>query len=464
MLDMFPFVKRSLGATSILTNDAGEFIFTKHDQKFLTKNHSDKILQNGMGFELVEDIYSLSHQFKTFQRQTQSDQIRYLIIVPTLRCNLNCSYCQVSRVDENKVGYDWDQNTVDAFVKFVDTECSDDLKIEFQGGESLLAIKIIKQIIERVEKLKEQVEFIFCTNLQILPQEFLSLLVKKNIHISTSIDGSSTVHNRNRNQNETSTSTFFNNLNICKDLIGTGRIGALPTITNFGEINDIIDFYIENDFNEIFLRPVNYQGFARKKFKDESNNVSVWIESYLKALTYIFKYNDINEKKIIETNLALHLKRIFRQDENGHVDFRSPNLVAKDYLVIDFNGDFYPSDEARMMTRVGQINLKIGSLNDGFDFEKINTLNQSQNIENNTTCRKCSYKPFCGVDVFDNISRYSRIDVDIHDTYFCKFHISLFDFIFKKIAERDITFLKNVSLHLGSNYTLPHVIEERFID
>ena len=95
----------------------------------------------------------------------------------------------------------------------------------------------------------------------------------------------------------------------------------------------------------------------------------------------------------------------------------------------------------------------------------INNLNTTNtNIENNTTCQKCSYKPFCGVDVFDNISRYSRIDVDIHDTYFCKFHISLFDFIFKKIAERDITFLKNVSLHLGSNYTLPHVIEERFID
>ena len=41
------------------------------------------------------------------------------MIIPTLRCNLKCSYCQVSRVDENTKGYDWSKETVKDFINFL---------------------------------------------------------------------------------------------------------------------------------------------------------------------------------------------------------------------------------------------------------------------------------------------------------------------------------------------------------
>ena len=39
-------------------------------------------------------------------------KIGYLILIPTLRCNLSCSYCQVSRAPEKAKGYDWDEDTL----------------------------------------------------------------------------------------------------------------------------------------------------------------------------------------------------------------------------------------------------------------------------------------------------------------------------------------------------------------
>ena len=55
------------------------------------------------------------------------------MIIPTLRCDLKCSYCQVSRVDQNLDGYDWSQETLKNFYSFVEKYGSNNIKIEFQG-------------------------------------------------------------------------------------------------------------------------------------------------------------------------------------------------------------------------------------------------------------------------------------------------------------------------------------------
>ena len=91
-----------------------------------------------------------------------------------------------------------------------------------------------------------------------------------------------------------------------------------------------------------------------------------WNKEYIKSIKYLFELNNKNKHKMIETTLSLHLKRIFEIGFNGFVDLRNPNPAGKDFLVIDFDGNFYPSDEARMLSRIGLINLKIGSLMIGY--------------------------------------------------------------------------------------------------
>ena len=125
---------------------------------------------------------------------------------------------------------------------------------------------------------------------------------------------------------------------------GSNKISLLPTIVDYSQINETIDFFYEKKLTEIFLRPVNYQGFARKKFSDASQDTLNWSKTYTAALDYISNKNLNSGHKLIETGLSIHLNRIFKQRSHNFVDLHI-KFIRKDYLVVDYDGKFYPTDE-----------------------------------------------------------------------------------------------------------------------
>ena len=88
----------------------------------------------------------------------------------------------------------------------------------------------------------------------------------------------------------------------------------------------LINTYRKYGFKSIFLRPVNYQGFARKKFEEISKDYIKWSNFYIKAIDLI---REINTKEYFEEYyLSLLLERIFSKNiKNNYVDFRSPNFM-----------------------------------------------------------------------------------------------------------------------------------------
>ena len=52
-------------------------------------------------------------------------------------------------------------------------------------------------------------------------------------------------------------------------------------------------------------------------------------------------------------------------------------------------------------------------------------------------CIHYEYKPFCGIDIIDDLSRYERVDFYKHDSWFCGRQTFAFDFIFSKLANQD---------------------------
>ncbi|TGV63628.1 His-Xaa-Ser system radical SAM maturase HxsB, partial [Mesorhizobium sp. M00.F.Ca.ET.149.01.1.1] len=131
------------------------------------------------------------------------------------------------------------------------------------------------------------------------------------------------------------------------------------------------------------------------------------------------------------------LKRALRFGADCHVDIRNPNFFASDYVVIDHDGRFYPTDEARMLSRIGRIDLSIGDVGTGIDRAKVDVLNSGAFNHFDPDCIHCAYQPFCGTDVIDDISRYGRIDVSRPDTWFCGRHLSLFDKVFEVLYRKD---------------------------
>lgn len=443
-----PFRFRNIGSKTLLTNEVGDFGMFKEGivermlNSTLTEEEETRLGDLLIHFDENQDwkLLTLARRIRG-KSKVVSPRLSYIILIPTLRCDLSCSYCQVSRAPLHEKGFDWDAGKLAAFEDFLVGRQVEEVKIEFQGGEPTLRPDLIREVIKITEKRCSKSEFVICTNLQSISKATEDIYEKPNVSISTSIDGPEEVMDFNRTKNRDLTNQFFRNFYSVLNKYGPNKIAALPTVSaNMLEDPErLVDFYISLGFDTIFLRPVNYMGFARKTYRELANDIERWIVFYRRAIEYIAK---INENTFFEEfYFSLLLKRIFHPIENGFVDFRSPNFFMNDYCVIDFDGKIYPSDEARMLSRTRHIDLSLGELGSSIDTEKVGNLNWHSMNQVEPDCVHCAYMPYCGIDIIDDLSRYNRIDSPKFDTWFCRRHMMLFDFIFDKIASHDIGWL-----------------------
>ncbi|MEM1048207.1 MAG: His-Xaa-Ser system radical SAM maturase HxsB [Pseudomonadota bacterium] len=387
--------------------------------------------------------------FRRAQRRYIADEISYLVLVPTLRCNLSCSYCQVSRVAEHADGFDWSRETLDAVLGFIETLSTPYLKIEFQGGEPLLGLKHLVEVRETCRKRFERVEFVVCTNLQFVSTDAWAFLANDDVKISTSFDGTIETHRKQRKVNDAEMRAFLDNLDIARERFGTHKISALPTLdpSALPTPTDILDSFASWDLSSVFLRPVANYGFARKAH--EASQISDdWYRFHKAVVQEMISRNYARGTRFDEFYLTHCLRRMLRSDTNGHVDLRNPNLFARDYLLIDHDGTFYPTDEARMLTRTGQIDLSIGHIASGLDMEKLSILNANASMDDDPHCLRCRHQSYCGRDVIDDLSRYGRIDVPRTETEFCKRHMHMFGLAEELIESNDPAVWHSLALWL----------------
>lgn len=453
-MKILPFRFREISKKTLITNEIGDYkifdkgVVTNFFSNLITENDKQKLQELNVIYDenQIWKIASISNQIK--KKLEKNNSLNYIIAIPTLRCNFSCSYCQVSRASVNSKGYDWDKETLKRFKNFIKDLNTNYVKIEFQGGEPTIRLDIIEDVIKYCKKLDKEFEFIICTNLSNLNEKFQEILEYPQVKISTSLDGNELVTSANRTNDNEQTKIFFKNLDYILKKFGPSKISALPTITEdlYDKPKELINTYRKYGFKSIFLRPVNYQGFARKKFEEISKDYIKWSNFYIKAIDLI---REINTKEYFEEYyLSLLLERIFSSNiKNNYVDFRSPNFIAHDYLVIDYSGKFYPSDEARMLSRSKHIDLSIGSLKKGLNSTKINNVNFRAMNQVEPDCVHCSYMPYCGIDLVDDLSRYNRVDVSKSKTWFCNRNIDVFDFIFSKIINKEKEWL-NLFLNL----------------
>ena len=444
-----PFRYRELADGTLITNETGQFHLYKKDivERFfagdLTNTEKEALSDQSILINNEEEwrYLSLLKQVRNTTKTTY-EKLSYLIVIPTLRCDLSCSYCQVSRADINAKGYDWDEETLALFEPFLAQKGSDGMKIEFQGGEPSLRPDLIMKVINIAEKYFTGVEFVICTNLTKISYEFKAILDLPNVMVSTSIDGPLTTMTENRTASDSISDAVLNNVKRIIHEYGHTKISALPTITEdqIDHPEKVIDYYRGLGFNSIFLRPVNYQGFARKSYKELSQKVDAWNSFYRSAMNYILEIS--KDTYFEEFYTAEIVRKIFANKASGFVDYASPARYAQNYCVIDYDGKIYPTDESRMLSRTRQVDLCIGNLADGLDKNSISELNQNAIHHVHEDCLHCAYMPYCGIDIIDDLSRYAQFDLPKHNTWFCRRHMFLYDFIFEKAVTWDTDWLR----------------------
>lgn len=370
-------------------------------------------------------------------RAARPVELDYLILVPTLRCDLACSYCQVSRVSLDRLDHDWSTETYAAVLQLIAGMTATSVKIEFQGGEPTLRPDLLLGIMDACSRF-ERADFVICTNLSRLDDEILSIFARPDVQISTSLDGPMALHRSRRTASDDATARFSANLDEVIRRFGPGKVSALPTLDPESPPapGHLIDAFTSRGLTSIFLRPVNFQGFARKRHAHSRTPSDRWHRYHETFVRELIARNWEDRSRVLEeTYFSICLRRIFRPGQDRHVDLRNPNPIGVDYVVVDHDGAVYPTDEARMLTRSGVIDLRIGDVASGWRTEVRDLLEAWSDNRNDPHCQRCAYQPFCGRDVIDDLSRYGRVDMPRGETEFCRRHTALFDLAFDLIHD-----------------------------
>ena len=418
----------------LLTNTAGEHLFiSEEDYGKFSKNpdtlpDSTKALLKSRFFLCEEtneaafnNIYDIKYRTKHSYLENES---LLLMVVPTISCNCSCVYCQVNSRKNNAAENDMSLKTALSFCDFVFALPHKNIKIEFQGGEPSLRFDTIELIARRVSHLNRRygknIEYVICTNLLNLTKHEIKILEKYNIAISTSLDGAKSVHDKNR------PSTLYPS--------------ALVTVTslNLSRMTEIIDTYIENQFESIFIRPLNNYGCA---FKNQNvyYKLDDYISSYKKAILYLIERNLKEDINLREEMFSIILRKIFSPFNDGFVDMQNPCALGQMCMLVKQNGDIYPSDESRMISEMGNEYWKMGNVNDKNCLitmkEKRAEILENGRLENYEECKNCVYSPFCYADP---IKKWYIANIAGQDyESYCGIRKELFRFVFEQIKNAD---------------------------
>lgn len=282
----------------IFTDSTG--VFFRADEAFLERYVHDDLNSRdwafldrmGLKFDPQKRSTLTAPAIRLAQRTFRSTEVGYVILVPTLRCNLRCDYCQVSRVSEHAKGFDWSEENLEEVLQFLGNLTSSKMKIEFQGGEPLLRLDLLDRVREFCRKRFDEVSFVVCTNLQNVSELGWSFLSAKDTYISTSLDGTFDEHKKNRTFEEATNQDFLRNINRAIKSWGIEKVSALPTLdpTEPPDPNEIISTYTSLGMRSIYLRRVNFQGFARKKFSLHEETQQ-WFDFYRSFIEALIEYN-----------------------------------------------------------------------------------------------------------------------------------------------------------------------------
>ncbi len=439
------FLSNMVGEYQMLSNEAFEEFSTHQlDQNSAEyKNLRSKHFLLDQSNEIAIDLLALKLRTKLSRL---CDFTALHIFVATLRCEHSCPYCQVSRQSEDKDKYDMSTEIADRALDLVFKSPSQAIKIEFQGGEPLLNFEIIKYIVKKAQVINQlhqrDLDFVIATNLAVVTTEILEFCLDNQVHISTSLDGPSDLHNKNRpRKGHDSYERAINGIQLVRDILGKDQVSALMTTTeaSLNRVKEIVDEYLENEFNGIFLRHLSPYGFAIKTKSYASYTTDRWLEFYKEGLEYIIQLNK-DGIEFQEFYASTILKKILTSEESGFVDLMSPAGIGIAAVVYNYNGTVYPSDESRMLAEMGDEKFKLGNVLENtyeeiFGSDALLEPLEDSFAASNPMCSDCAYETYCGADPVYHYAMHKDFVGRKPESAFCKRNMSIIEYLIERMED-----------------------------
>lgn len=450
---------------------AGDWLLMDHETfKRLVRHElpaDDPVLRDLQARHLVvtdplrSTLAPLLSQYRTRKSYLLKGPALHIFVV-SLQCHHTCSYCQVSRQQTGATAFDMaDQTSRHAIDRLFDWP-GQDLTIEFQGGEPLLHFARVRSITEQIVARnlieRRSLSFVLASTLHDLSNEQLAFFKEHRFKLSTSLDGPEWLHNANRPRPERdSYRRTLDGIERGRAALGDDAVSALTTLTrkSLEAPEAIIDEYHKLGFHSISLRPLSPYGFALKTRGRTGYTMDDFLSFYGKALEHLLAINR-GGYRMEETYASLLLSQLLSPFSHGYVDLRSPTGAGFGAMIYDYNGQVYPSDEARMLAAMGEGRFSLGRVEQPIETwlasPAMRALAEAGVAEALPTCSDCAYVPLCGADPVDHFARQGDTVGHRPTSEFCRRQMGLLDLLlerYEQADQQDRAILENWVFHSG---------------
>lgn len=367
------------------------------------------------------------------------------IFAVTNNCNNCCVYCQAKGCGKLN---NMTEKVAEAALRRIAETPARSITIEFQGGEPLMNLPVIRYIVLNARKFMpdKRIQFALVSNLSLMTDEIASFLLEHKVSVSTSLDGYKELHNWNRPAADGS-SSFENMLAGKKKLEMVGiKTGAIQTTTAkaLAYPGKILQTYIELGYRQIFLRPLTRLGAAAEHWDEIGYTPEQYLTFYRNALKEIIRVNR-EGIPMVEYHMALFLSKIMNSRAVNYMELRSPCGAGIGQVAITANGNVYTCDEGRMIAETGDDAFLIGNVfentyDDWMNSSCCQAICSASLLETLPGCCDCVYKPYCGVCPVVNYAMNGNITRISKDR--CKIYKGILDTAFDYLINGDEEIIK----------------------
>lgn len=406
----------------LLSNDVGQWILLDRPD-FIRLVRGQLSAEHPRHAELVErgmlreglDAHDLARRLRR-KKAALGIGTHLHILVLTLRCNHACGYCHASHAGMAAQDLDMSAQTARRSVDLALQSPAGLITIELQGGEPLANWPVVVELIrygrERSQALGRELRFNLVSNLSLMDEEKLQVLVAPDIGVCTSLDGPADLHDHNRRLvgGASSYAQVVHWLGRFRQAYADRgwdprqfRVEALSTVTraSLGRVKDIVDTYLALGLPALHVRGLNPYGFAESAWARIGTSTDELLAFHGEVLDEILD-RIRHGADLREQTAATFLTKLLTPDDPNHLDLRSPCGAGTGQLAYDYDGQVYTCDEGRMLARMGDPAFRLGDVEDAQMGElvghpTVRAMAVASTLEALPGCNHCVYQPWCGV-------------------------------------------------------------------
>lgn len=320
----------------------------------------------------TDDEFDELYKLNWLKTQKNQDTINFTI-APTLNCNFRCSYCYEKNAFNKRV---MDKTILEKLINFAKANYKNKIRVEWYGGEPLLALDHIKYFNSLAEENKIELKQVMITNGYLITEEVLEFFKKINLKgLQITLDGRKEIHNKRRPHvsDPDSFSRILDNLDLLYNFCKTKNYDIFVSLrVNVDKTNEDDYPFIKNYFEE------RYGDFFYVYYGIVKN-----YNSCLSQADDSFNGKDEEEfYQLLDSKYGLHSENFYpKQCGIAHCQAQ-----IMDHYVIDSDGYMY-----KCYNDIGYKDKAIYSLAEG---KKINLKREADFIINqqvifNDKCKSC---------------------------------------------------------------------------